>query len=221
MNFWIDNGETMLFIGDSITDCGRRAAEAPLGIGYVRLFTEMVTAAYPDRGIRYINKGIGGNRVTDLRDRWTDDVFYHAPDKLSIKIGINDLHSVLRGAPEPVPPDRFASIYDALLSRTRDTLNCPIVLLSPFYISRETTSDSFRQSVLSLIPEYIEVVERLSETYGTRLVRLHDIFQKHLEYRDSETFCPEPVHPNRAGHLVIAKALFDVLLEGSIRVSQR
>ena len=31
----------MLFIGDSITDCGRRAEHAPLGSGYVRMFGEL------------------------------------------------------------------------------------------------------------------------------------------------------------------------------------
>ena len=211
MSFWIEHGETMLFIGDSITDCGRRGAEAPLGSGYVRLFTELTTAAYPDRAIRYINKGIGGNRVTNLRDRWTDDVFYHRPDKLSIKIGINDLHGVVGGAQAAVSPAQFESTYDALLTRTKETLECPVVLLTPFYISKEASSDSFRQSVLELIPTYIEIVERMSAKHGTLLVQLHDLFQSHLRFRDSETFCPEPVHPNRAGHLVIAKALFDEL----------
>ena len=46
-DFWVQDGETMLFIGDSITDCGRRAAEAPLGNGYVRAFTEIATAQFP------------------------------------------------------------------------------------------------------------------------------------------------------------------------------
>ena len=64
--FWIEGGQTMLFIGDSITDCGRRGAEMPLGSGYVRLFTELATARFPDRNIAYINKGIGGNKVSDL-----------------------------------------------------------------------------------------------------------------------------------------------------------
>ena len=105
MAFWINDKETMLFIGDSITDCGRRAAEAPLGGGYVRSFTEIVTAQFPDQNIKYINKGIGGNRVTDLHNRWHDDVVYHKPDRLSIKIGINDLHSVLRKADDAVPPE--------------------------------------------------------------------------------------------------------------------
>ena len=211
MGFWIENGETVLFIGDSITDCGRRVEAAALGDGYVRLFAELTTAAHPDRMVRYINKGIGGNRVTDLQDRWTDDVLYHKPDKLSVKIGINDLHSVLRGDPDAVPPARFEAIYDALLERTRGSLDCPIVLLTPFYISVETTADSFRRQVLDLIPEYIDVVERMSAKFGTRIVRLHDVFREHLKYRDSDTFCPEPVHPNGAGHLVIAHALFDAL----------
>ena len=213
MGFWIEDGETMLFIGDSITDCGRRVEAAPLGDGYVRLFAELTTAAHPERMIRYVNKGIGGNRVTDLRDRWTDDVVYHRPDKLSIKIGINDLHSVLNDDPDAVPPARFEEVYRAVLERTRRELDCPIVLITPFYISVETTADSFRRRVLDLLPAYLDVVERMSAEFGTRLVRLHDVFREQLKYRDSETFCPEPVHPNGAGHLVIANALFDALSE--------
>ena len=99
-DFWIKDGETLLMIGDSITDCGRRGNDPPLGSGYVRMFSELVTAHHPEREIRYINKGIGGNKVTDLKERWRDDVLYHKPDRLTVKIGINDLHSHLRGATE-------------------------------------------------------------------------------------------------------------------------
>ena len=206
---WIKDGTCALFIGDSITDCGRRGAEAPLGSGYVRTYTELVTARHPGRSIRYINKGIGGNRISDLKLRWRDDVLYHKPDRLSMKIGINDLHSMLRGAPDAVTPELFAEIYEELLDLTRTELDCPVVLLTPFYISTDRSGQSFRSSVLELIPRYIETVEKMSERFGTRLVKLHDIFQGHLEYRDAETFCPEPVHPNHAGHLVIAQALLD------------
>jgi lysophospholipase L1-like esterase len=207
----LQDGQTMLFIGDSITDCGRRGADAPLGGGYVRLFTEMATAAHPDRAIRYINKGIGGNRITHLKERWSDDVFANAPDRLTIKIGINDLHSVLREAEDPVAPGLFEEIYEELLSETDDRLGCPVTLLAPFYISTDATRDTFRRKVLDFLPEYVSVVERMSEKHKTGIIRLHDIFQEHLKHRDAETFCPEPVHPNRSGHMVIAKALFDSL----------
>ena len=210
-DFWIKDGETMLFIGDSITDCGRRGAEAPLGSGYVSLFSELATVRYPDRQIRYINKGIGGNKITDLSERWRDDVLFHKPDRLSIKIGINDLHSHLRDADGGVSPELFAERYDGVLALTKQELGCPLVLISPFYISRDNSRQTLRSQVLELLPRYIETVEALSEKYGARIVRSHEIFQRHLQFRDAEVFCPEPVHPNRVGHLVIAEEVMKVM----------
>lgn len=212
-NFWIEDAQTALFIGDSITDCGRRGAEAPLGSGYVRFFTELAMARFAGRAIRYVNKGIGGNKVTDMKERWRDDVLYHRPDRLSIKIGINDLHSHLRGAEGGVSPQLFAEVYDELLDVTKRELGCPVVLLTPFYISTDRNGNTFRRQVLDLLPQYIETVVQMSEKYGTKLVRLHDIFQEHLKYRDADTFCPEPVHPNHAGHMVIAQGLMHALAE--------
>ena len=55
-NFLFKNGEMVLFIGDSITDCGRRAQAAPLGEGYVKLSIDLITARYPERKIHFINK---------------------------------------------------------------------------------------------------------------------------------------------------------------------
>ena len=211
MSDWLQDDTTVLFIGDSITDCGRRGAEAPLGAGYVRTFTELVTARWPERRIRWINKGIGGNRITDLHLRWRDDVLYHKPDRLAVKIGINDLHSALRGADDPVTPERFAELYDDVLEVTKTELGCPVVLLTPFYISGDTSGQTFRSQVLDVLPRYLEVVEQVSAKYGTRLVQLHDVFQTQLKHRDADTFCPEPVHPNHTGHTVIAQSLLDVL----------
>ena len=210
-NFWIKDGETVLFIGDSITDCGRRTAEAPLGNGYVKLFTELATAKFPAVRPNYINQGISGNRITQLKDRWKDDVLYHKPAKLSIKIGINDLHSFLRNTDDNVPAERFALIYDELLTWTQRELGCPTVLITPFYISTDRDSGSMRSMVLKELPRYIDVVEKMSRKYNTKLLNLQDIFQTHLKYRDADTFCPEPVHPNHTGHLVMANALLDLL----------
>ncbi len=212
-DLWIEDGQQALFIGDSITDCGRRGGEAPLGNGYVRIFTELVTARWPERRISYINKGIGGNKITDLKERWRDDVLFHRPQVLSLKIGINDLHSHLRGADGGVSPDLFARTYLELMELTKRELDCKIVLLTPFYISTDRSGQTFRSQVLDLLPRYLETVEKMSAQYGTRLVRLHERFQQHLKYRDADTFCPEPVHPNHAGHVVIAQALLDALTD--------
>ena len=71
--------------------------------------------------------------------------------------------------------------------------------------------DEVEGAVLGMIPEYIGIVEEMSAKYGTLLLNLHDVFQEQLKYRPPCTFCPEPVHPNHTGHVVIANALMDFL----------
>jgi len=212
-DLWIESDQKLLFIGDSITDAGRRGPDAPWGGGYVRMTCEQIIARWPERSITFINKGIGGNKVTDLATRWQDDVLYHAPDRLTIMVGINDLHGHLRGAPEGVSPELFEEKYDEILERTAGTLGCPVILMTPFFISRESHPHSFRFQVLEILPRYLAVVRRMSEKYGTGLVDLQAVFQNQLRYRDADTFCGEPVHPNHTGHMVIAQALLDGMIQ--------
>jgi lysophospholipase L1-like esterase len=212
-DFRVQDGEKVLFIGDSITDCGRRGEQAPLGNGYARMFGELVTARYPNRLVRYLNKGVGGNTVVDLRDRWPDDVLKQKPHWLSIHIGVNDLFHYLYGHDRAVDPALFEQTYDQILEVTTRELDCRVVLITPFYISTDRSGQTFRSRVLDLIPQYIRVVEKMSQKYGTLLLDLHDIFKEQLKYRDADAFCPEPVHPHQGGHMVIASSLMDVLSE--------
>ena len=207
------DGQKVLFIGDSITDCGRRDAAAPLGDGYVSLLRDLVIAGWPDRKLMWINKGIGGNKVTDLRDRWEDDVIREAPDFLSVKIGINDLHTYLGDKQSGISPKRFRDAYDEILTRATTKIKPQLMLITPFYISTDRSGQSFRSIVLDLLPEYISIVESMAQKFGARLVRLQPMFERQLQHRPAETFCPEPVHPNRTGHLLIAHEVLRVLCE--------
>jgi acyl-CoA thioesterase I len=213
-DFWVKDGETFLLIGDSITDCGRRGDAAPLGAGYVKRLTELITANYMERDIRYINTGIGGNKITDLKGRWQEDMLDHKPDRLSIMIGINDLHSYLRDPENGVGPDLYAEIFDELLDVTKKELGCPVVLITPFYISREAPEDPFQKQVMEILPEYIGTMEKMSRKYDTRLVNTQQVFQEHLKYREPEEFRPEPVHPYPIGHAIVACAVYEELDKG-------
>ncbi len=210
-NFAVKNGQTFVFIGDSITDCGRRDAQAPFGNGYVKMTIDLITARYPERKIRYFNEGISGNTVEDLRNRWHDDVLRHKPDWISIKIGINDLHRQLNPAVAQLPPDRYETLYREILQSSRERTKARIVLIDPFYISTDTDSQSFRADVLKLLPEYTRRVHKLAKEFGTLRVSTQDLFQKQLRYRPSDAFCPEPVHPWPSGHMVIAHGLLQAL----------
>ncbi len=211
----IKDGQKFVLIGDSITDCGRRDSMAPFGGGYVALLRDMVLAGWPERKIAWVNKGIGGETVVDLQNRWEDDVIREAPDWLSIKIGINDLHRLSgRHSSRRVPPAQFRTVYHEILSRTKAKLpKTQIVLIGPFYVSTDRSGQSFRSKVLDLLPEYLAVVDDMAKEFGTRLVRLQPMFERQMEFRSPEEFSPEAVHPNRTGHVLIAKAVLKGLME--------
>lgn len=210
----IKSGDKVLFIGDSITDCGRRGAERPLGNGYVKLFADFLIACEPEKKIEIINKGISGDTSIGLLGRWTDDVLRHEPDWLSIKIGINDLHRHLRDPANGISPEKFEGAYQKIMKHTREALpRCRILLIQPFYISRESSKDSSRRSMLEILPRYLEIAEKLSRQYKTRLLKTHDMFQNLLKYYEPDTFCNEPVHPNLTGHIAIASAVYDIFCQ--------
>ena len=115
------------------------------------------------------------------------------------------------GQPDPVTPQLFADLSDELLETTTEAHQSEVVLLDPFYISRDTTGNSVRSRFLETLPAYIKTVHRMSKRYRTRLVRTHDVFQRHLQYREADFFAPEPVHPYHIGHVIVAHELFKAL----------
>lgn len=209
--FALQDGQTVVFIGDSITDCGRRDTAAPFGNGYVKMVIDLVTARYPERRITFYNEGISGNTVEDLRNRWHDDVLVHRPDWVCVKIGINDVHTVLWNTPNPISPPKFARLYRECLTLTRERTQAQLLLVSPFYISTDTDTGSFRGRVLEVLPEYIAVVEGLAKEFWARYVNAHAKFAEQLRYRPADRFCPEPVHPNASGHMVLALSVLEAL----------
>ena len=131
--FAVPTGSTFLFIGDSITDCDRMTYAAPLGSGYVRRFTELVTFHHPELDIRWLNHGVGGDVIGDLCERWQEDVVGHEPDWLAIQIGINDCHGNIEGSDEWAV-SAYEDDYQYLLEQVRP-FSPNLVLLDPFYVA--------------------------------------------------------------------------------------
>ncbi|MFN4243600.1 MAG: SGNH/GDSL hydrolase family protein, partial [Tepidisphaerales bacterium] len=129
----------LLFIGDSITDCGRTdpsmSKRDPIGIGYVRFIQDYLLARDPANAPLVINRGISGNKVTDLAERWERDVLAEKPDWVSVKIGINDVWHGYKDASLAVPIERFRTVYADLLRQTKAALpRVKLVLCQPTVI---------------------------------------------------------------------------------------
>ena len=205
MAFVLKNRQTVVFIGDSITDCGRRDTHVPLGDGYVRMISDMITARYPQMKLQIINSGIGGDTIRDLANRWSDDVVRYKPDWVSIKVGINDSHTWLNNVEgRSVSPTEYAELYRDILERTSKQTRAKLILMDPFYISTDRAVGSFRREVLKHLPSYIRIVQAMARKYKARRVKTHQSFANLLKYHPPDRFCPEPVHPYGSGHLVMA-----------------
>jgi acyl-CoA thioesterase I len=185
----------VIFIGDSVTDCGRRD-DAPgfLGDGYVRMIAERL----PDR--RVINVGINGNRVVDLRDRWHIDVTEQNPDVLSVLVGINDTWRRY-DENDPTSAAAFEADYRAILEQTVP-LAPKLILVEPFVLPVTEEQEHWHDD----LDEKRAVVARLASEFGAEFVPLQSLLARAAEAYGAKAFADDGVHPTELGHRLIAEA---------------
>lgn len=200
-----ESGQTVVFTGDSITDCGRRDVATPLGNGYARMAVDLIVCRHPGVQLSFVNTGIGGNTVRDLSARCTADVIALKPDWLSIMIGINDLWRwQSKQGPAAVSPAEYAELYAALLVRVKRETSARLILIDPFYIATPTHTGSPEDLLLEHLPSYQETVQVLAVEHGALHVKSQAMFAALLEHYAPSRFCPEPIHPNATGHMALA-----------------
>ena len=122
---------TLLFLGDSITDCNHCFDPENLGSGYVRMISEKMNT--PDKKYQVLNKGNDGFTVPALRRLWKHICLNITPDFITILIGINDLAVIKNtGIIPAVALAEFRKQYQLLIDEIRVTCDCPILLMEPF-----------------------------------------------------------------------------------------
>ena len=200
-NLLFQSGDKVLFIGDSITDCGRRNEHAPLGHGYVRKITELITAKYPERDITYVNKGIGGDIVEGLENRWDTDVIAEAPKWLSVKIGINNAS---RQHGEGVSSEEYLPVWEAcyqrILTRAKTELDASLFLFEIFYIEEDVDAPRPLD-----VDAYNASIHKLAEEFDARLIPTNAAFDDAVAARPGALWTTQDgVHPNAEGHTLMA-----------------
>jgi lysophospholipase L1-like esterase len=214
----LKNNQTVLFIGDSITGCDRQSPEhSPLGWGYVRMFSDIISVREPEKTIRIINKGVNQNTITHLLSRWCDDVLEFQPDVLFVLIGINDATRYLDHSPSlHCSADKFRIAYERLVAETHLRLpHCQIYLMQPFFISKgDDIVESYRNRLISTLADYQRATEETVQEFGLTLVPLAEEFKRLLRTKTSDTFSEDKIHPNHAGHFAIAEAAYRSLESG-------
>lgn len=201
MNFLKQN-DTILFQGDSVTDCGRAYGENNLGFGYVALITSALQANYPEMNFTVYNRGVSGNRVADLQARWQEDCIALRPDVLSILIGINDTWRRFDQNDETTA-EQFGAGYRDILTRARAANpDLRILMLEPFVLLYPEDRKGWREDLNGKIL----AARELAAEFGARYIPLDGIFAAKAALRPAPFWAGDGVHPTLEGAGVIASA---------------
>ena len=189
----------LLFIGDSITDAGRRDDPQGLGSGYVRLVAETLATRGDRRTI--LNRGIGGDRIGDLRDRWETDVMAHAPSTLSVYVGVNDTWRRFDQGQATDASD-FEAVYRELLEQARAAFDPHLILVEPFI----TPVTEEQHGWLDDLAGKRAAVASLATEFGAAFVPLHRILTVAAAHHGAATIAADGVHPTPLGVELIAES---------------
>ena len=209
----IQANSKLVMIGDSITDCGRdrpvgQGHQGELGTGYVSLVDGFLNTSYPNSHIQTINMGISGDTSRDLEARWQKDLMDLKPDWVSILIGIND---IWRKLDQPdnleihIPIEEYEAALDRMVGQAKSA-GMKLVLMTPFLMENDK-NDYMRQEAV----EYGRVCKKIAHKYQVIFVDLQAESDEFLDVNSGSLLSEDRVHPNLAGHAIIAKAFLKAI----------
>jgi lysophospholipase L1-like esterase len=200
----LKTNDTILFIGDSITDADRNSpAHKPFGFGYIHFVANHLLAKYPTHNLKILNTGISGNTIRDLESRWQKDCLDHNPDILSILIGVNDVwyqFDTENELPDAVPLHEYETTYRQLLTLAKQKCNSQLVICEPFMFC-----DDFNDPMFIHLRTFIEAVHRIADEFNACLVPLQKAIDGRIMEVPPQNWSQDSVHPEIWAHAWIAQ----------------
>ena len=199
----------ILFQGDSITDAGRNREDSSfnnpriLGSGYALLAGAALLDKHAALNLKIYNKGISGNKVFQLAERWDRDCLDLKPDILSILIGVNDFWHKLNGQYNGTI-DIYRSDFIALLERTKKALpEVRLIIGEPFAVKNVKAVDD---KWFPEFYEYQEAAREIADQVGAIFIPYQKIFDEAQKQAPGSYWTPDGVHASLAGAQLMAHA---------------
>jgi lysophospholipase L1-like esterase len=198
-------GTRILFQGDSITDGGRGRGPDPnhiFGQDYAYLVAAQCGAHFPDENWTFLNRGISGNKVTDLAARWQTDTLDLKPDILSVLVGVNDASSMLHDPATGVSAERYEEVYDQILGlAVAANPALKIVLGQPFLVPISAAQGT-------QIKRLQAAIERVAAKYHAPVIPYQTVLDAAVarSSQPADYWVWDTVHPTYAGHQLMAEA---------------
>ncbi len=214
MKRFFKDGETVLFQGDSVTDCGRPrdydnknfSSRDLLGPGYPVKVYDIYKALFPDNKVNFINRAVSGDKISDVLKRYDKDTKEVKPDFLSLMIGINDTwHFQDNNIEEPA--DVFSRLYEKYLIKVKsDFPRIKILIIDAFYFTDWQGREGWYKDFI----EKHNSTHKIAEKYADYHIDMFDIMTHQTDF-EKEILSQDGVHPKDTGHSLIASEIVKTL----------
>ncbi|MDK2971396.1 MAG: hypothetical protein PWP23_1151 [Candidatus Sumerlaeota bacterium] len=208
------DGETAVFLGDSITHNG----------DWHSFLCLYYTTRFPERTIRFVNSGVSGGKATDALGRLEWDVFVHNPDHVFIMLGMNDVgtsHFTSDDEEEKTQLndrmyERYTTRMTEMVEKLRARLpDAQIVLLSATPYDQTGTQE--RESAFGkndAIRRQLPFLRTLAGQNDCRFIDLNTLMlemDRAEKQRDPDFTIvgSDRVHPGPMGHLIMMHAILE------------
>ena len=208
----------VVFLGDSITELADNKEGEGTYKGFLTLLRENV-----NQEIELINKGIGGNKVSDLLMRYQTDVIELNPDIVFVYIGINDVwHRYGSGTGTDI--DFYEEGLRKIITDIQ-SLGAKIILCTPTVIGENEGAfelvNNFKdidtmERMNNDLDAFSDVVRNLSLEFNVELLDLRNKFMSYISQNNPENHSKgvltyDGVHLNNTGNQIIADAMIEFL----------
>lgn len=209
----LEKGSILIMAGDSVTDCDRTYDAVPagwnsFGNGYVSLVNAALTGLTPESRIAVYNKGVSGNTVVDLKERWQRDVLDLHPDYVSVMIGINDVWRHFDSVMQPVlkvDEETYRRTYEEIVEST-----LPLVkgmwIMGPFMM---VENKDYPMRVM--VEKYAAIAREIAESHSIPYIDTQERMDAFMKKLPAYMISGDHVHPNLQGHMILAKAFLDAV----------
>ena len=201
--------DVVVFQGDSITDAGRNREELGpnkprgFGSGYMLLAASKLLRNHAAKSLQVYNRGISGNKVYQLAERWDADCLELKPTVLSILIGVNDFWHMLDGKYNGTI-DTYRNDLKALLQRTTERLpGVRLIIGEPFAIVDVKAVD---EKWFPRFYEYQKAAREIASQFGAVFIPYQSVFDKASKVAPPSYWTSDGVHTTLAGSELMAEA---------------
>jgi len=199
----------ILFQGDSITDCGRKKdsntcnTADQLGMGYALFTATALMSRQAAFQPKIYNRGISGNKVYQLRERWETDCLAFMPDVLSILIGVNDYWHTLNGSYSGTVQTYDTDLRN-LLKYTKEKLpKVQLVVCEPFTVKGGTAIQDDKW--YPMFDEFRTSAKKIAAEMKAIFVPFQSAFDQAMKKAPGSYWSRDGVHPDLPGRQLMAE----------------